>query len=213
MVQHAYDALNLWRYHLPEPMTEPVRCRYEACQTNLFWHTDLHQPHDGPGYYIAFLDDASRRITGLEHLEHKSADRTTAALIRAISFYGTPYAVWSDNGTEFHGDFDDILTRANILHIRTRPYNPQQNGKMERFWPTLERCPAGVPIAQYIEDYNNAIHTALPRNPAIQDVFVHQTPNQAYQSLPRWTAGVDPTWRIDGKVCPFQPVSDPPDAP
>jgi transposase InsO family protein len=211
MVEHAYDALNLWRYHLPDEVPEPPRCRYEACQANLIWHTDLHQPHDAPGYMIAFLDDASRRIMGIEHLEHKSADQTAAALIRALNFHQAPYAIWSDNGTEFRAEFDTVLARLHICHLRTTPYNPQQNGKMERFWPTLERCPPGVPLFQYINSYNQAVHTALPRNPDIQDVFVPQTPDQAYQSLPRWTPGVAPMWRINGVVRPFNPGTAPSD--
>jgi hypothetical protein len=94
MVQHAYETLSLWQYRLEELDVEPVRCRYEACQANLIWHTDLHQAHDGTrGYYIAFLDDASRRIMGLEYLDRNTATKTAVALLNAILLNGVPFAL------------------------------------------------------------------------------------------------------------------------
>jgi transposase InsO family protein len=204
MVEHAYDELEFWRYHLEPAKEEPERCRYEACQVNLIWHTDLHQPHDrSPGYYIAFLDDASRRIMGIEFLEHKHAAATAAALSRTILLDGAPHAIWSGNGTEFKGDFDDLLNAQRIEHVRTAAYNPEQNGKMERFWPTLERRPPGVPLHSYVDEYNNMVHFGLPINAAIPDVVVHLTPMQAYRLIPHWTPHSHRTWRINGIICPF----------
>jgi transposase InsO family protein len=207
MIQHAYDTLGLWQYRLDESDLENVRCRYEACQANLIWHTDLHQPHDGSdGYYIAFLDDASRRIMGLEYLERKTAASTALALVNTIRLNDvSPYALWSDNGTEFMAEFDQLLNASHIHHVHTQPYNPQQNGKMERFWPTLERRPTGMSLAEFVNEYNNLVHTSLPRNIAIEHVVVPQTPNQVHDSLPHWMTGGHSSWRIDGKVYPFDP--------
>jgi transposase InsO family protein len=35
--------------------------------------------------------------------------------------------------------FKQLLLQRAIIHIRTRPYTPKTNGKVERFHPTLMR--------------------------------------------------------------------------
>ena len=53
----------------------------------------------------------------------------------------------SDNGPEFgtksstqkqHHPFERLLIELGIKHRYTKPYRPQTNGKVERFWRTLE---------------------------------------------------------------------------
>jgi transposase InsO family protein len=52
----------------------------------------------------------------------------------------------TDNGSEFCGGvktkdthpFERLLTHFAIKHIRTRPYRPQTNGKIERLWRTFD---------------------------------------------------------------------------
>lgn len=52
--------------------------------------------------------------------------------------------ILSDNGAEFsspnnkqHHPFERMLLELGIKHRYTRPYRPQTNGKVERFWRTL----------------------------------------------------------------------------
>ena len=46
----------------------------------------------------------------------------------------------SDNGSEFVGkEFAFLLKQLNIKQVRTRPYRPQTNGKIEAFWKILNR--------------------------------------------------------------------------
>ena len=54
--------------------------------------------------------------------------------------------VLTDNGSEFgnrsvknktNHPFERLLTEMGIKHLNTRPYRPQTNGKIERFWKTL----------------------------------------------------------------------------
>ncbi len=56
--------------------------------------------------------------------------------------------ILSDNGPEFgprinnnknQHPFERMLIELGIKHRYTRPYRPQTNGKVERFWRTLER--------------------------------------------------------------------------
>jgi hypothetical protein len=186
VVEVIYHMLDLWRFGY-SPVQEVVgRCRHLACHINLIWHTDLHQHKDGSsGSYTAFLDDRSRRVLHAEWIEHETAVATKWALVVAIRPTGSrPYALWSDNGTEFKGEFDDYLTRKGITHVRTDAYNPEQNGKMERWWPSLEKRPAEVRLLASVDRYNNHRHSALPRDETVTDANVHMTPNQAYDAGP-----------------------------
>ena len=59
--------------------------------------------------------------------------------------YGLEFAeILSDNGAEFASrnnpedhPFETMLRELGIKHRYTRPYRPQTNGKIERFWRTL----------------------------------------------------------------------------
>eukprot|EP00971_Amphidinium_carterae_P337510 6474353-Amphidinium_carterae.1 len=46
--------------------------------------------------------------------------------------FGPPEAVLSDAGPEFHGEFEHLLERLNVLHLHTDPASPWQAGKVER---------------------------------------------------------------------------------
>jgi transposase InsO family protein len=146
---------------------EITRCRYAALQVNLIWHVDLHQPKDGSdGYYIAFLDDCSRQVMWAELLPRKTAQLTAQALLHAISYTKVlPCAIWSDNGGEFKGEFQAVLDSWGIEHAWAVAYTPEQNGKIERWWPTLERRPPGRLLMDWLEGYNKIEHLSLPRNP------------------------------------------------
>ena len=60
--------------------------------------------------------------------------------------YGVQFAeILSDNGAEFASrntpqehPFEAMLIELGIKHRYTRPYRPQTNGKVERFWRTLD---------------------------------------------------------------------------
>jgi transposase InsO family protein len=60
--------------------------------------------------------------------------------------YGLVFAeIMSDNGAEFASrnkpqehPFEAMLLELGIKHRYTRPYRPQTNGKIERFWRTLD---------------------------------------------------------------------------
>jgi hypothetical protein len=74
MVVYLYVTYELWRYDRPRapPLHPVIRCRYEAVQVNLIWHTDLHYHIYPSGHLVvAFIDDASRRIMGWQVLDNK----------------------------------------------------------------------------------------------------------------------------------------------
>jgi transposase InsO family protein len=79
---------------------------------------------------------------------------TSAALTSVLVSYTARYAIWRDNGSELQGEFEKLWQRLKIKHITTNPYGPEQNGKCERFWPTIEMSPTRQDVPALIEEYN-----------------------------------------------------------
>ena len=118
------------------------RCKYVAKNINSIWHGDIHYLdyfHERR-YIFALMDDCSRFIVGFKIGLKKDADLVLDCFIETCSTVGrSPLIFWSDNGKENTAEkVQEFLTANNIKHVRTRPRNPQSNGKIERFWPTLE---------------------------------------------------------------------------
>ena len=106
---------------------------------------------------------------------------------RAVNWFTqraiTVEAVMTDNGSAYRSHlWADTLASVGIGHIRTRPYRPQTNGKVERFNRTLatewayartwhsdqDRTNA---LAGWIHQYNHhRIHTAIGNKPPITRV-------------------------------------------
>lgn len=102
-------------------------------------------------YLIAFVDDATR-IAWVEIIPNIKNLTATFATMRLFNYFVSEHniqfkEVLSDNGVEFGGKnlknkeenpFERMLMEMNIKHRYTRPYRPQTNGKVERFWKTIE---------------------------------------------------------------------------
>jgi hypothetical protein len=70
-------------------------------------------------------------------------------------------------------DFKEFIRISGMTHVKTSPYYPQSNGKLERFHGTIkdECIRPGIPlslddarrmVAKYIEHYNNVrLHSAI----------------------------------------------------
>lgn len=112
-------------------------------------HTDCHQIKKGtieninkPIYLLAIIDDYSR-ICALETIFDLKSFTVSLSTIKLLSLIWQNYSfkfqkIISDNGSEFKGDYDKLLTTLGIQHKKTKPYHPQTNGKIERFWKTIE---------------------------------------------------------------------------
>ena len=82
--------------------------------------------------------------------------------------------VISDNGPQFTAkDFREFIRLTGMTHVRTAPYYPQSNGKMERYHKTIKAdairpgAPrtlddAGALVAKFVEHYNVVrLHSAI----------------------------------------------------
>lgn len=100
-----------------------------------------HQPLHGHGFIHAAVDDHSR----LAYCEiHEDETRETAAAfwVRAHAWFAghgiTVQRVLTDNGGCYRSHlWRDTLAELEVKHLRTRPYRPQTNGKVERFNRTM----------------------------------------------------------------------------
>ena len=160
-----------------EKINKIYRCKYCANNINSIWHGDIHYLNyfNERRYIFALMDDCSRFIVGFSIGTNKDADLVLTCFIETESTVGrAPLIYWSDNGKEnLAQSVQSHLAENNIKHVRTRPRNPQSNGKIERFWPTLE---AGIKnsvswedlydkVDSFIYYYNNERrHLGLPKD-------------------------------------------------
>ena len=103
-------------------------------------HIDLWGPYntptvDGKKYFLTIMDDFSR-VTWLFLLSHKSA--VCVSIRMFLQYVQTQFGkkvkvLRTDNGTEFvNSECHKLFTELGILHQRSCPYTPQQNGVAER---------------------------------------------------------------------------------
>jgi putative transposase len=127
--------------------TREVRS-YEATHVGALWHLDFHHGSLkvlSPGgqwqrpIALGILDDHSRLCCHVQWYLSETAFDLVHGLSQAVQKRGLPRALLTDNGTAMVAEeVTEGLLRLGIVHERTLPYSPYQNGKQEAFWGTLE---------------------------------------------------------------------------
>ena len=106
------------------------------------WHVDVTYLNiSGTFYYLcSILDGYSRFIVHWEIRETMTeADVETIVQRAARSFPASTPRIISDNGPQFIArDFKEFIRICGMTHVRTSPYYPQSNGKIERWFKTLK---------------------------------------------------------------------------
>ncbi len=141
------------------------------------WHVDISYLNLGGTFYflISVLDGYSRFIVHWEIREAMEERDVEIVVQRAMEKHpGVRPRIISDNGPQFIAkDFKIFLRTFGLSHVRTSPYYPQSNGKLERWHGTLKQecirpsCPATVEEARrrvhsYVEHYNHMrLHSAI----------------------------------------------------
>ena len=141
------------------------------------WHTDISYLKIGGTIYffISVLDGCSRTVLHWEIRESMKEQDAEMVVQRALEKYPEvrPRLI-TDNGTQYTAhEFKRFIKRTGLTHVRTAPYYPQSNGKIERFHYTLKsQCvqrssfisldDAQKVTERYI-DYNNCqrLHSAI----------------------------------------------------
>ena len=119
--------------------------------------------NDNKRYYLVALVDSCSRITWAEVIEDLKSITVMFAVMRCFQVLQNEFnikfeEVITDNWPEFsgrwrglnqkalnekkgnliHHPFERLLIEMEIKHRYTRPYRPQTNWKVERFWRTIE---------------------------------------------------------------------------
>ena len=148
-------------------------------------------------YVHAAIDDATR-VAYSEVLRDELAVTAVAFFERARTWYAAQgisiEGVMTDNGSAYRSHlWRNRLRSAGLRHLRTRPYTPRTNGKVERFIQTLLREWAYVrpydrswirarALRPYLRYYNlERPHTALGYRPplaqlaSVNNLFVNHS--------------------------------------
>jgi hypothetical protein len=141
------------------------------------WHVDISYLNIAGTFYFlcAILDGYSRFIVHWEIRENMGEGVVETIILRAKEQFPNEHPrIISDNGPQFIAkDFKEFIRILGMTHVRTSPYYPQSNGKIERFHKSYksecvrEKVPLSLDDARrittgYIARYNEArLHSAI----------------------------------------------------
>ena len=154
--------------------------KYEWPRPNMLWHTDWTTCPVTGLLMIAFIDDYGRYVVHAEYFSNATAENTLLAFQAAITKYGKPGAILTDNGTQFtpargeEGTFTKWCEERVIKHILGRVHHPQTNGKIERWFGTYKR--------EFDERFSNLNEfLTFYNNIRIHQGINYATPKERYQ--------------------------------
>jgi len=141
------------------------------------WHIDVSYLNIcGTFYYLcSVLDGYSRYIVHWEIRESMTEADVETVLQRAQeAFPEASPRIISDNGPQFVArDFKTFVRMCGMTHVRTSPFYPQSNGKIESWHKTLKRdcIRPGTPlslddarriVAHFVREYNEVrLHSGI----------------------------------------------------
>jgi transposase InsO family protein len=141
------------------------------------WHIDISYINIcGTFYYLcSILDGCSRYIVHWEIEESMTEQQVEIILQRGKEeFPDAKPRIISDNGPQFIAkDFKEFIKISGMTHVRTSPYYPQSNGKIERWHQSVKKecvrpkTPLSIEharmiIGEFIEHYNKVrLHSAI----------------------------------------------------
>jgi transposase InsO family protein len=143
------------RYPLNEKRKAKIK-RYEKRYPGELLHADTFSlpktlVTDRKRYFLFGILDDCTRLTYVELIDRQTAANASEAFSRAYKWFNLhgfkPEKVMTDNGSEFTSYtsqkakdthfFETMLKIFDVKHSYTKPYRPQTNGKIERFWKIL----------------------------------------------------------------------------
>jgi len=149
----------------------------QPLQPHQHWHVDISYLNlAGTFYYLcSVLDGYSRYLVHWEIRESMTEAEVEIILQRARErFPQASPRIISDNGPQFIArDFKEFIRICGMTHVRTSPFYPESNGKIERWHQSLkaECVRPGVPLSiddarrlvdRYVDHYNRVrLHSAL----------------------------------------------------
>jgi len=149
----------------------------QPLQAHEHWHVDVSYVNlSGTFYYLCSVLDGYSRFLVHWELRESMTERDVETIVQRAQekFPDARPRIISDNGPQFVAkDFKEFIRLSGMTHVRTSPYYPQSNGKLERWHKSLKvECvrpasPAHVDearrrIEEFVEYYNTVrYHSAL----------------------------------------------------
>jgi len=141
------------------------------------WHIDISYLNIAGTFYFlcSILDGLSRFTVHWEIREKMEESDVEIVVQRAREAYpdARPRII-TDNGPQFIAkDFKEFIRQAGMTHVKTSPYYPQSNGKIERWHKTLKgdciriNVPLSLDdarriVSDYVIHYNTVrLHSAI----------------------------------------------------
>ena len=166
---------------LMKPTTANLRSRARASsnrsRAHEHWHVDVSYINiSGTFFYLcSLLDGYSRFIVHWEIREGMTETDIETIIQRARErFPNERPRIISDNGPQFIAkDFKEFIRICGMTHVRTSPYYPQSNGKIERWHKTLKgecirvKTPLSLEdarrlVMEFVAHYNEIrLHSAI----------------------------------------------------
>jgi len=126
-------------------------------------------------YYLVCVIDSCTRVAWAEVVEDVKSLTVMFAVLHCFNYISDKFDIrfaeaLTDNGPEFgprgsekklHHPFERLLMEMGIKHRYTRPYRPQTNGKVERFWRTLNEDLIGGTYFEDIEQFKEELFKYL----------------------------------------------------
>ena len=141
------------------------------------WHVDFAYINiSGTFYFLcSLLDGYSRAIVHWEIRPNMEEPDVEIVIQRALEEYPEERPrIISDNGPQFIArDFKEFVRLSGMTHVKTSPYYPQSNGKIERWHRSIKaecirpQVPLSLEHARelvmgYVEHYNTTrLHSAI----------------------------------------------------
>ena len=145
------------RYPLNDKRKKHIK-RYEKQYPGELLHADTYSLSktlvvERKKYYVFGVIDDCTRLCYIELIDRQTAANASQAFSRAYKWFHlhgiNPEKIMTDNGGEFTSYtsqkakethfFETMLKIFNVKHCYTKPYRPQTNGKIERFWKILSQ--------------------------------------------------------------------------
>jgi putative transposase len=149
----------------------------QPLQPHEHWHVDISYLNIAGTFYFlcSLLDGCSRYLVHWEIREKMEEIDVETIIQRAREkFPGETPRIITDNGPQFIAkDFKEFIRVAGMTHVKTSPYYPQSNGKIERWHKTLKgdcirvKVPLSADdarriVTDFVAHYNNGrLHSAI----------------------------------------------------
>ena len=99
----------------------------------------LPESDRGNKYVLVCIEHCTKWVELIPLPSKSSSHVATAFLENILARYGVPGEVITDQGTEFQGQFQDLLSKQEITHRVASRDNPQADGLAERMVQTLKQ--------------------------------------------------------------------------